>query len=218
MPRIAIFANIDKWIFLLALVFTATIGLAGLNPYLLNGGDNAGYIAQAEGWLKLGRFANLYLIGVPVSDLKPPLFPLLLAAVEMVFGRNVSAFKAMNVLFAVASVWMAWCVLRVGLESPSDELQPIAKQNRSALELAGLAFWFAITPSLTFYSHEVLSDIPFTFFTLAVIFFCARAARPQASLLNLLAVACALLLATELRAAGIIVAGACAGYLSRNAE
>lgn len=192
---------------------TAFIGFAGITPHLTGGGDNAGYIAEAEAWLALGHRANLYEAGTPYDGLKPPLFPFLLAIVEWIFGRNVAAMKAMLVLFASGSVWAAWWSLRacLAINAKPDEA------DKNALTAALIAFWFSLCPTLTLYTHDVLSDVPFTFFALLAIGLSARVVLLQKLFLNGVLLLLVLTVATMLRSAGIIVAGACFSFLALEA-
>lgn len=192
----------------LALLSVAVIGFAGINGYLPGGGDNAGYIAEAESWLASGQRLSLYEAGTPPATLKPPLFPLMLAGVEALAGRSVAAMKALLVLCAIAAVLAAWWVLRAGLAEGAQN-----GAADSSAQAAWLALWFALTPSLTLYTHDVLSDVPFTAAALAAIALTGRAADPGAPWWQRWLLLVLLVLAALLRAAGVIVAGACAGYL-----
>lgn len=185
----------------------ALIGFCGINPHLPGGGDNAGYIAEAEAWLTLGRRGNLHEPGAPYDGLKPPLFSLLLAGVEFLFGRSVVAMKAMLVLFSAGSVWAAWWALRGGLQNGVEKNAEATENN--SLAAAAIAFWFALMPSLGLYTHDVLSDVPFTFFVLLAIGFAARGGTTKAGLANAAGLGLSLVLATEMRTAGVIVSAAC---------
>ena len=192
------------------MVAAMVIGLAGTNAYLPGGGDNAGYIAEAESWLKFGKRTYLYQDGMPPAALKPPLFPLMLSGIEHLFGRNIFAMKAMLVCFAALSVCVSFLTLRVALSEPSTA-QSTEDEGRSRIA-AGLAFWFALCPLLIRCSHDVLSDVPFTVFSLAAIGLAGRVAKPKSSALEVGLLLLVLLLATLLRAAGIIIAGSCIIY------
>jgi 4-amino-4-deoxy-L-arabinose transferase-like glycosyltransferase len=197
---------------LAALLVFAVLGFGGLNPYLPGGGDNAEYIAQAEALATLGHRADLHLAGAPTELLKPPLFPWLLAGVYQLFGRNVPAFKALVVLFGLGAVWAAWWLFRAVLAEPD------AGESRAAPSPAGLAFWFALAPTLALYSHDVLSDVPFAFLALLAFGCAARAAKPcgagtgGAGPWPFLALLALLVVATLVRASGLILSGACAGF------
>ncbi|MGD0091385.1 MAG: hypothetical protein ABSE73_15820 [Planctomycetota bacterium] len=204
-----------------AVLAVAVIGCAGINSYLPGGGDNAGYIAEAESWLETGQRRRLYEAGTPPATLKPPLFPMLLAGVERLCGRNLAAMKAVLVLCAIAAVLAAWWALRCGLEEgePPSPLaprpSPLAPNpsplapNPSSL----ITLWFALAPSLTLYTHDILSDVPFTAAVLAAIGLAARAGSPKARWWQPILLGAVLVLCQFLRAAGVIVAGACTAYM-----
>jgi 4-amino-4-deoxy-L-arabinose transferase-like glycosyltransferase len=195
-----------------ALLAYAVIGFGGLNPYLPGGGDNAEYIAQAEALATLGHRADLHMAGAPTELLKPPLFPALLAGVHQLCGRNVIAFKALVVLFGLGAVWAAWWALEAARRDEETPLPAAADPSP-----AGLALWFALTPTLGLYSHDVLSDVPFAFVALLAFGCAAWAVRPGITTKRawafLFALVGLLAVATLLRAAGLILACACAGYL-----
>jgi len=205
-----------------ALLVAAVIGFAGINPYLPGGGDNAGYIAEAESLLTLGHRARLYEAGTPPATLKPPLFPVLLAGVESLFGRNVAAMKALLALFAVGAVAAAWWALRVGLDEGGHDrdgrgttgVSPVDCCGSSGRQAAFVALWFALSPALTRYTHDVISDVPFALCALLAFGLAARLARPGGRAWAVPVLAGVVLAAGMLRAAGVIVAGACGGYLA----
>jgi 4-amino-4-deoxy-L-arabinose transferase-like glycosyltransferase len=186
----------------------AVIGFAGINSYLPGGGDNAGYIAEAESLLAHGRRLSLYEAGTPPATLKPPLFPVMLAGVEALVGRNVAAMKALLVFFALGAVFAAWWALRRGL----TEGDSAASEDASSWA-AWIACWFALTPTLTLYTHDVLSDVPFTAAALAAVALVGGAAAPGARWWHTAALLGTLIAATLLRSAGLILCGACTAYL-----
>jgi len=216
-----------------AVLAAAALGCAGINPYLPGGGDNAAYIAEAESWLATGQRKRLYEAGTPPATLKPPLFPVILAGVERLLGRNVAAMKVVLALFAAGAVWAAWWALRCGLEegAAGDREESTAKSTaQSSLltplsapaadtsrQAALLALWFALAPTLTLTAHDVLSDVPFAFLALVAIGCTGRAARPQASYRALILPAAVLTLATFMRSAGVLAAGSCAAYMGLSA-
>ncbi|MCY3020642.1 MAG: hypothetical protein NTW87_16615, partial [Planctomycetota bacterium] len=199
------------------------IGFGGINSYLPGGGDNAGYIAEAEALLRHGQRLSLYELGSPPATFKAPLFPILLAGVEALFGRNVAAMKALLVLCAMGAVWAAWWALRCGLEEGEAEGRNAgaeaagAPEEARSFQAAVLALWFALMPILALTCHDVLTDVPFTALTLLVIGCAGRAAWPGAAYRTLIPLVALLVVATFLRSAGVLLGAACVAYLGLEA-
>jgi hypothetical protein len=206
------------------LAAAAVVGLAGLNSYLPGGGDNAEYISQGEALLQTGHRANLHLVGDPQDTFRPPLYPYLLAGLTRIFGRNVAAFKAVNVLFALGAVAAAWWFLIAALRTRPS---PVALGGQAArgsgsaaapdddadvLHEAGwLTLWFALTPLTIYCAHDVLSDVFFAFLVLLSLGCAARWERPS-GLRWLTGSVALLILAMLLRTAALFVSGALAAF------
>ena len=191
------------------LAAVALIGFAGLNPHLPGGGDNAEYIAQAEALNQLGRRANLHLAGNPEDTFRPPLYPWLLSFAARIVGRDVVAFKALNVVFALGAVAATWWFLLAALRPYQKEEEA---EGKDATRDAGwVALWFALTPLLIYCAHDVLSDVPFAFLALLALGCAARFERPRGG--GWLVGAFLLLaIAMLMRTAAVLMAGALAGY------
>ena len=191
------------------LAAVALIGFAGLNPHLPGGGDNAEYIAQAEALNQLGRRANLHLVGDPEDTFRPPLYPWLLSFVARIVGRDVVAFKAINVVFALGAVAAAWWFLMAALR-PHQKGEDA--EGKDATRDAGwVALWFALTPLLIYCAHDVLSDVPFTCLALLALGCAARGEQPRGGWW-LAGTFVLLVLAMLMRTAAVLMAGALAGY------
>jgi 4-amino-4-deoxy-L-arabinose transferase-like glycosyltransferase len=188
----------SRYIVFLAVLSAIVVGIAGSNPYLPGGGDNAAYIAEAESLLANGKRLQLYAPGTPPETLKPPLFSVLLAVVEAAFGRNVLAMKVLLAVAAGLAVLFAAWVLRIG--------------TKEDVSVEFLVFWIALTPSLTLYTHDILADVPYTALVLLAVALAGRAARNGASNLWLVVLAIVLILANLLRTAGMLVCLACGGF------
>jgi hypothetical protein len=197
----------ERSILVLAVIVAESIALAGINPYLSGGGDNAGYIAEAESLLKTGQRTSLHLAGDPPAAFKPPLFPIMLAGVESLFGRNLTAMRVMLAGFAVLSVLAAWFAIKTAL---GGSTRPDPEAGRTA---SFVALWFALTTALAQVSHDILADVPFTFATLLAIGLAGRCARGTTPRRDVPALAFTLVVATMLRTAGLIIAGGCTAFL-----
>ncbi len=206
------------------LAITAAIGLAGLNPHLPGGGDNAEYIAQAEAILRSGHRANLHLAGAPRETFRPPLYPYLLSGLMRLCGRNVTYFKVVNVFLAMGAILAAWWFLVTALGARPSQAAPGGQDARAPGSAAGrpavsdaapeapwLALWFALTPLTLYCAHDVLTDVPFSLLVLLSLGCAARWERPHGP--RWLTVSIVLLVvAMTLRAAALFVAGSLAGY------
>jgi hypothetical protein len=196
----------SRYIVAFAVLAAVAIGILGANPYLPGGGDNAGYIAEAESLLSSGQRRQLFTPDSPAETSKPPLFPAMLALLESLAGRSVVAMKFMLVLFAAAAVLAAAYAIKTGLEenpSPSEG---------ATFSAACIALWFALTPSLTYYSHDILSDVPYTFFALSAIGLAGQAGRRDSISWHFPALIGVLVAANLLRSVGMLCCAACAGY------
>ncbi len=127
------------------------IGL--FEPKIHTGGDSATYMMLAESIVRLGDGYSLSLDpGPPVPHTKYPAgYPLLLAPLVLLFGRNVVALKLLSTVFTAGSV-LAFCAY--------------ARKKREPLPWFLLALAFAVSPGVIDYSRWMLSEAPFLLFTL----------------------------------------------------
>jgi 4-amino-4-deoxy-L-arabinose transferase-like glycosyltransferase len=109
--------------------------------------DEEHYNTLAINLVERGEFA--LDAGVPTS-MRPPLYPMLLAAMYRVFG--VENFQAMRLLQAGLSLMTAWVLFRIGCETFS---------HRTGVWLSGL---YSFYPSLLAYNNLVLGEVMFTLF------------------------------------------------------
>ena len=114
------------------------------------GGDNAGYVELAHALSSGEGYTEVWDPARPPHTKYPPVFPLLLA-VSMVFGATGwSGLKAVTFVatLAVAPGVFLWARTRVP--------EGVA---------FAVALVMALSPSLLYHSHWVLSDVPFLAFT-----------------------------------------------------
>lgn len=196
-----------------AAVLALVLGLAGVNPHLPGGGDNADYIAEAQALLARGERVLIHTAGEPPA-FRPPMLSVLLSGVIRVMGRDVAAMKALLVAFAAGAVLAAWWALREALTPVRTDKKSSAPEHTPAATAAGIAVWFALAPVLMFTAHDVLSDVPFTFFMLVALGFLGRFVRPETSAWNLAGAMLALAACASLRSAALFPATAGAAYLA----
>ena len=191
--------NHPRLIAAFAAALALAASLAGVNAYIGGGGDNAGYIAEAQSFRATGELREIFLADAPLSTLRPPLFPILLSGVMALFGDGVLPLK----------VFLSLCTGLAALAGSAAALVAL-RENRKDLPgiSAGVvALWFALSPALHRYGHDVLSDVPFTLAALGAIACCGRFVS-AGGVVNVIALLVFLLGATLLRTAGLIIGGA----------
>ncbi|MFQ5538313.1 MAG: ArnT family glycosyltransferase [Gemmatimonadota bacterium] len=123
------------------------------------GGDNAGYVSLAYSLLTEHRYTELFDPTRPPHTKYPPVFPLLLAGVMLLGARTWASLKIVAALSTVGVVAATYGFARRRL------------QALGALAVAGVvAFSYAVV----YYSHWILSDPTFVFFTLLALWLLDR--------------------------------------------
>lgn len=116
-----------------------------------SGGDNAGYVALAHALSSGEGYTEVWDPAVPPHTKYPPVFPLLLA-LAMALGASgwvgLKLVPATAAVVAVAGTFL-WSRRRLGSWGGF-----------------GVAVVVALSPSLLYHSHWLLSDVPFLAFTL----------------------------------------------------
>ncbi len=125
------------------------------DPKLYVNGDNVDYILLAQ---KVWREGNLW-----ASSKYPPLFPLLLVPLQLLFGTGFMAGKVLSVLcYAAAGVGLLWLAERaVSRGAPPVKVGPRSAPpgpSWAAFAIAGAAM---LILSVVEFSHYVMSEIPF---------------------------------------------------------
>ena len=133
---------------LLGVVVLVQVGLmiGAFLPVPHTGGDNAGYLGLAYSLLERGAYLDLYLPGEPIHTKYPPGFPILLAGARILGAETWIAFKAVVALTATLAVVFTFLWAR-------ERQGPVF-----ASVVAGL---LAASSALVYYSHWILSDVPF---------------------------------------------------------
>ena len=139
---------------LLNLVFCLLL----FDPKLHTGGDSSSYVSLAESVLRLGDgYSDSMAPGAPVPHtVYPPGYPVLMVPLLAIFGRNFVVLKLLSVAFTVCSV-LVFCVL--------------SKERVSPLLWLAMCLAFTVSPIVVDYSHWILSEAPFLFFTLLALLF-----------------------------------------------
>ena len=136
------------------IILTAVIYLISFRPGHNWGGDFSQYIAQAksiaEGYEFPGKF-----IGTYGTFIYPWGFPLLLSPIYSIFGFNIFTMKIYVSLFFLLSLLVIFLLF---------------KKKFSYIQTLLLVSIFALNPFFFLFKDNVLSDIPFFFFSLFSIF------------------------------------------------
>ena len=143
----------------------AVVGLIALHlvlcavlfdPKIHTGGDSVTYVLLAESILEVGDGYSLSVEPGPpeAHTLYPPGYPVLLAPLVALFGRNFFVLKVLSVLFTAGTV-AVFCYY--------------ARRHREPLLWFCLALAFAVNPGVIDYSRWMLSGAAFLFLTLCAV-------------------------------------------------
>ncbi|MCD6521979.1 hypothetical protein J7K56_04350 [Candidatus Calescamantes bacterium] len=120
-----------------------------LTPLFYTGGDNAHYLILARSLAEGKGYRIISHPESPPETTYPPLFPLLLAPLVKIWGFNPWPGKILVICFGLSSFWVM----------------------RKIFPSSPLPFLLLLNPLFLHYSGVILTEIPFTFFTLLTIFF-----------------------------------------------
>ena len=148
----------------LSLLINLLLCLALFEPKLHTGGDNCSYVILAGSILRTG---DGYSQDISPGPTKPQTqypfgYPLLLAPVVALFGPNVLALKALSVVFSLGVVFV---------------FSLLARRLTSPVAWAALTIAVAVNPVLVEYSHWILSEIAFQFFSILTFYLMLRAEK-----------------------------------------
>lgn len=148
------------------MLLTLFFCLALFDPKLHTGGDNANYVLLAESLLHPAHgYADSWAPGPPVPHTKyPPGYPALLATLIAVFGQNLLLLKLLSVALALGSVAL---------------FAQLARERVGPPLWVFLSLAFAVNPLVVDYSHWILSESAFLFFTLLALLFLQREAGEE---------------------------------------
>lgn len=160
--------------------------------------DFAGYLMQAKSILggTMADFVRQNSFTVSQSSYPPgPAayawgFPLLLALVYAVLGMNVLAFQLLNTLFYALFLIVFFALARTRLTEAESLM---------------LTSVLAVSPALLQIHNQIISDIPFLFFSTAAIFLIDRFFRQKATLRLSLAIGATIFAANFMRTNGVVL-------------
>lgn len=162
------------------------LALLVFDPAPYTGGDNAVYLSLARSLAEGRGYRDLYLPGAPAHLHFPPAFPAFLAIATLLGLRSLVALKLLIVLASTAAVAASYQWLRHAC-------------HRNVALGAGIIL--AVGPGILFWTHWVLSDIPFWLLTVVALAIFERREAPRG--LPLALGCAAVFLAFFTRAAGV---------------
>ena len=154
----------DKWLIVGLVALNVFLCVALFEPKLHTGGDNALYILLSESLRTFGDGYSTSIAPGPAvpHTTVPPGYPLLLAMVEGLFGRNFVLLKLLSVALTAGTVWVFCLLVR----------DRVRQWGPCPWFLVALAF--AANPLAIDYSHWILSEAAFVFFIMLSLFFIRR--------------------------------------------
>lgn len=130
------------------------------DPKMSISGDNAEFIILAKS-IVTGYGMKYINSPNPTPSTKYPFgFPLLLALIEFISPGNYIAMKVMVVLFFLSSLPVVYL---------------LAKRHVGVLPAFAIMLFSGISPHLLDFSHQIMSEIPYLFFSLLALFLFERA-------------------------------------------
>lgn len=147
-----------RWNLPIFLASYVILSLLVFDPKPYTGGDNAVYVTLAESIASGQGFRNLHQPGQTAHTLYPFGFPLLLAPIVLLLGKNILIMKLLIVACGVGAAFFFWRIAHRALG-----------ENGA---WAGLVF--LALPVLVTFNHWVLSEMPFLLFALASIHLLTR--------------------------------------------
>lgn len=162
-------ARLESWIgsnrrpvTIVSLILNLLLCLALFEPKLHTGGDNASYIILAESILTAGDGYSQHISPGPPEPLTlyPFGYPLMLAPLVALFGPNVLVLKGFSILCSLGVILM---------------FSLLARRLIPPLPWAALTMAVAVNPVVVEYSHWILSEIAFQFFSILTLYLMVRA-------------------------------------------
>jgi len=197
--RVAIHKPIKtKRIFLLSFLFIAILTLLSFDTRYYLGGDNIRYIILAKSIISGQGYRDINEPSSPPHTTYPPGFPLLLIPFLLLFGLSYPLLNLLPLILALFSLFLFFLILKGASEK--EELRLIS------FSLLGTS------PIFLLYSHTLLSEIPFLFFTLLTFYLFSQSEKKKSPFL-LIASFLSLTFSLFIRTAGIGILPAFSLYL-----
>ncbi|MXW16943.1 MAG: hypothetical protein F4139_10275 [Gemmatimonadetes bacterium] len=196
----------SRWIVIALVATTVFLCAAHFDPKLHTGGDNALYILLSESIRTVGDGYSTTIEPGPAvpHTLVPPGYPVLLAAVGALFGRNIVLLKLLSLALIAGTAWI-FCLF----------VRDRARNREGPYPHLLLALAFAVSPLLIDYSHWILSEAPFAFFVMLSLFLLQRDSGEREDRTFWLALLAAVASFYVRSVGALLLVAASAGYLVR---
>ncbi|MEW6686049.1 MAG: hypothetical protein AB1393_07580 [Candidatus Edwardsbacteria bacterium] len=155
-------------IFVLAIFILLALLLFDPKPFI--GGDNATYVLLGRALLSGKGYTDIWSPGIPPHTQYPFGYPLLLCLGLVFFPHGYLPLKFISLLCGLGSVYLFYQLLK--------------KRIRLSV-LFTILLLLVLNPDILEFSHWVLSEIPFLFFSLLAVFFFDKACSQNNQKLNL---------------------------------
>lgn len=170
-PKLGCFLERHVWWIALGLILVGGLcSIAVFDPNLDTNGDNARYIALGMSLIQGKGLSKICMPGAPADTLTPFGYPLLLAPFLALFPVNYLFLKLLSTLLFLLSLPLLLLVIR--------------DRGESFFLALGVAALSAINLSLLDFSHKVMSEIPFLFFSLLGLFVLQRSLKSSGTRMN----------------------------------
>ena len=147
---------LNRIFLLLIIVIGMIVCFTHFDKKLSINGDNAGYIILGKSILQ-GKYTKINFPGEVKPHTKwPPGLPLIVAFSELISQNNYTLTKFLIVLLAICSAILFY---------------KICKHYFSNLQSLLLSLFLIINANIVDYSHQIMTEIPFMFFTLLGFYF-----------------------------------------------
>lgn len=127
------------------------------------GGDFSQYIHHAKNLAEGKAYNDILYISNSFASVSPaiypPVFPLILAPVYAIWGLNLMAMKLVGIVFLVSALAV---------------LSKLFQHRLSSLSLIILALIVGLNPYFWIFKDNILSDLPYLFFSLCSLYFMQR--------------------------------------------
>ena len=147
---------LNRIFLLLIIVIGMIVCFTHFDKKLSINGDNAGYIILGKSILQ-GKYTKINFPGEVKPHTKwPPGLPLIVAFSELISQNNYTLTKFLIVLLAICSAILFY---------------KICKHYFTSLQSFLISLFFIINANIVDYSHQIMSETPFLFFTLLGFYF-----------------------------------------------
>lgn|GEM_PF-3375074 len=156
-----------------AVLWFAFVMFTGITRGDLGGYDSAAYAFEAREMIASGDLWTPHFNGHPDFD-KPPLFIWIVAFTFKIFGISDPSSRIPCILFGAGIVLLTYLIVRRAFAAETSG----GKDEPDLTQFAALsAAILATTQTFTKYSANPMTDVPFTFFFTAAIYFYLRSIK-----------------------------------------